>query len=109
MTGYGMPSSHAQFMGFLVAWSFGFVWFVMARQNETIRTAAMERVRKAREVVFLLGLVGVSALVCYSRSVPIGFIRSWLIRQDGIFSTTRSCRFLLVSPLACSSDLPGYS
>lgn len=69
MSGYGMPSSHAQFMGFLVAWSFGFVWFVMGKGSNVRRSGGMETVGKAREAVFLTGLLGVSGLVCYSRLV----------------------------------------
>lgn len=69
--GYGMPSSHSQAAGFLVAWGVGY-WLTLARR----RMSGPSRINgdsKARTIgqirrgIYLLGLITWSILVAYSR------------------------------------------
>lgn len=64
--GYGMPSSHSQAAGFLVAWGIGYV-LTHADRNEQVRSARAEMVRKWRTRVYVFGLLLWSVGVSYSR------------------------------------------
>jgi len=69
--GYGMPSSHSQAAGFLVAWGVGY-WLTASRRraNHWNRSAKDERAKllgKIRRGVYLLGLIAWSLSVAYSR------------------------------------------
>lgn len=69
--GYGMPSSHSQAAGFLVAWGIGY-WLTLPRRDAIVRTHAINDARaklagKVRRAVYLVGLVAWSLLVAYSR------------------------------------------
>lgn len=69
--GYGMPSSHSQAAGFLVAWGLGY-WLTLSRRGVVARTHAVNDARaklagKVRRVIYLVGLVTWSILVAYSR------------------------------------------
>jgi dolichyldiphosphatase len=69
--GYGMPSSHSQAAGFLVAWGVGY-WMTLGRRRLAVRTRAgksvgAKLVGKVRRTFYLLGLVAWSLLVAYSR------------------------------------------
>lgn len=57
---YGMPSSHAQFMGFFTVY---LILFICLRQKQTYRTSIAKLVRS----LLVLMLVFVNALVCISR------------------------------------------
>jgi dolichyldiphosphatase len=69
--GYGMPSSHSQAAGFLVAWGVGY-WLTLGQRrtgtltrvkgNETVKT-----VGQIRRSIYLTGLIVWSILVAYSR------------------------------------------
>lgn len=73
--GYGMPSSHAQAAGFLVAWGIGYTLGQKKRQEkETIYSGpttsshgGSDRVRRFRTSIYLFGLILWSLLVAYSR------------------------------------------
>lgn len=73
-TGYGMPSSHAQAGGYVLAWAVGY-YFSRGTRYPPIRgvsvPAGVERVRTVREAVWLAGVGLWSVLVAYSRFVPI--------------------------------------
>jgi dolichyldiphosphatase len=68
--GYGMPSSHSQAAGFLVAWGIGY-WLTLERRRTNIqRSKGSEGVRmvgQVRRSVYLFGLVSWSLSVAYSR------------------------------------------
>ena len=69
--GYGMPSSHSQAAGFLVAWGLGY-WLTLSERSPISRTHAVNHARAqlARQIrrgVYLSGLVTWSVLVAYSR------------------------------------------
>lgn len=69
--GYGMPSSHSQAAGFLVAWGVGY-WLTRGQR----RLAGPRRARgqemakmvgRVRRSIYLIGLITWSILVAYSR------------------------------------------
>jgi len=68
--GYGMPSSHSQAAGFLVAWGIGY-WLTLERRRANIQTPKRSEgarmVGQVRRSIYLLGLVIWSILVAYSR------------------------------------------
>ncbi|KAK8865659.1 hypothetical protein IAR55_000804 [Kwoniella newhampshirensis] len=68
-TGYGMPSSHSQAAGFLVAWGIGYA-FTLAKRSAG-RESAVEKkreiVRNWRNGIYVLGLLVWSLGVSYSR------------------------------------------
>jgi len=68
--GYGMPSSHSQAAGFLVAWGTGY-WFTLDRRRANIQTPkrsdGAKMVGQVRRSIYLFGLVTWSVLVAYSR------------------------------------------
>lgn len=74
--GYGMPSSHSQAAGFLVAWGVGFALTLNERRRltggkEQVKVdSGVEIVRKVRVGVYVFGLVLWSLLTAYSRYVP---------------------------------------
>lgn len=73
--GYGMPSSHAQAAGFLVAWGMGYALSMEKRRDMEARKTGravdtrpgVQTVRTVRTAVCLFGLVLWSLLVAYSR------------------------------------------
>jgi dolichyldiphosphatase len=67
--GYGMPSSHSQAAGFLVAWGIGF-WLTLDRRRANVtqkRSEAARMVGQVRRSIYLFGLVAWSLSVAYSR------------------------------------------
>jgi len=68
--GYGMPSSHSQAAGFLVAWGIGY-WLTLDRRRANIQRSKGNEggkfVEQARRGIFLIGLVTWSLSVAYSR------------------------------------------
>jgi dolichyldiphosphatase len=67
--GYGMPSSHSQAAGFLVAWGIGY-WLTLDRRANLQRSKGSEGVKvvgQVRRCIYLIGLVIWSLLVAYSR------------------------------------------
>jgi dolichyldiphosphatase len=74
--GYGMPSSHSQAAGFLLAWGVGYA-LTLDRRSGSQQTAgtkpegtastAVQTVRRARTGIFVFGLLLWSALTAYSR------------------------------------------
>jgi len=73
--GYGMPSSHSQAAGFLVAWGVGY-WMTLGQR----RLASPHRARgqemakmvgRVRRSIYLLGLITWSILVAYSRQAAM--------------------------------------
>ncbi|WVF70837.1 hypothetical protein IAT40_005631 [Kwoniella sp. CBS 6097] len=72
-TGYGMPSSHSQAAGFLVAWGVGYA-LTLAKRGSSGRAGAgagagarLQVVRKGRNGIYLFGLLVWSFGVSYSR------------------------------------------
>ncbi|WVQ85587.1 hypothetical protein IAT38_007753 [Cryptococcus sp. DSM 104549] len=107
-TGYGMPSSHAQAAGFLVAWGVGYA-LTLSKRGAREGGAAIEVVRRWRVRVYVLGLLVWSLGVSYSRyhlhyHSPIQIIAGYAAGL--IFGAL--C-FLLTEyiPLHHSSSLPG--
>ena len=78
--GYGMPSSHSQAAGFLLAWGAGYYLTLEQKRDSTRVTPSsngstktdvrVESVRRIRSGVYLFGLGLWSVLVAYSRYVP---------------------------------------
>ncbi|WWD18158.1 hypothetical protein CI109_102607 [Kwoniella shandongensis] len=69
-TGYGMPSSHSQAAGFLVAWGTGYALTLAkrgVRRNGGIVEMKKDVVRRWRNGIYVLGLVIWSLGVSYSR------------------------------------------
>ncbi|WWC96698.1 hypothetical protein V866_003570 [Kwoniella sp. B9012] len=67
-TGYGMPSSHSQAAGFLVAWGVGYSWTLASRgQREGSGNGRLGVVRRVRNGIYILGLIIWSMGVSYSR------------------------------------------
>lgn len=66
--GYGMPSSHSQAAGFLVAWGVGYA-LTMLRRYAGSMDGRLEVMRRWRTRVYVFGLVLWSLLVAYSRYV----------------------------------------
>ena len=68
--GYGMPSSHSQAAGFLVAWGIGY-WLTLERRRANIqRSKGSEGVKvigQFRRSIYLTGLITWSLSVAYSR------------------------------------------
>lgn len=64
--GYGMPSSHSQAAGFLVAWGIGYALTLEGR-SEQIKSVRAEMVRTWRTRVYVFGLLLWSVGVSYSR------------------------------------------
>jgi dolichyldiphosphatase len=68
--GYGMPSSHSQAAGFLVAWGIGY-WLTLERRRANAqRSKSSEEAKmvgQIRRCIYLIGLVTWSLLVAYSR------------------------------------------
>ncbi|ORY28594.1 hypothetical protein BCR39DRAFT_448415, partial [Naematelia encephala] len=68
--GWGMPSSHSQAAGFLVAWGIGYALTdsrrYMLRENEA-QAEVVRRIRAWRKRIYIFGLVLWSVLVAYSR------------------------------------------
>jgi dolichyldiphosphatase len=69
--GYGMPSSHSQAAGFLVAWGVGY-WLTLRQRRLAGSHRAREQekakmVGRVRRSVYILGLITWSLLVAYSR------------------------------------------
>jgi dolichyldiphosphatase len=69
--GYGMPSSHSQAAGFLVAWGVGY-WLTLGQRrlagpHRARGQEKAELVGRVRRSIYLLGLVTWSLLVAYSR------------------------------------------
>ena len=67
--GYGMPSSHAQAAGFLVAWGIGYSLTMQRRYRLEELQGRLAIVRRWRSRVYVFGLVLWSALVSYSRQL----------------------------------------
>ncbi|KAK4689896.1 dolichyldiphosphatase, partial [Tremellales sp. Uapishka_1] len=65
--GYGMPSSHSQFAGFLFAWGIGFVLTMDKRYQDVGKSSQVRAVRLWRTRIYLAGLGVWSLLVSYSR------------------------------------------
>ncbi|WVW80396.1 hypothetical protein I302_102377 [Kwoniella bestiolae CBS 10118] len=65
-TGYGMPSSHSQAAGFLVAWGIGYV-LTLASRGTSRDGGKLGMVRKIRNGIYVVGLILWSLAVCYSR------------------------------------------
>lgn len=71
--GYGMPSSHAQAAGFLVAWGVGYALTLDRRAaratpgSAVVVSPALRAVRQARTAIFVFGLLLWSVLTAYSR------------------------------------------
>ncbi|WVR05638.1 hypothetical protein IAU60_002660 [Kwoniella sp. DSM 27419] len=70
-TGYGMPSSHAQAAGFLVAWGAGYAMTLSRRRTSSSSgvagAARAQLIQRVRNGIYLLGLVVWSIGVSYSR------------------------------------------
>ncbi|WVQ97200.1 hypothetical protein IAU59_004310 [Kwoniella sp. CBS 9459] len=71
-TGYGMPSSHSQAAGFLVAWGVGYALTLAKRGGSGAGRAAgagarLAMIRKVRNGIYLFGLLVWSVGVSYSR------------------------------------------
>jgi dolichyldiphosphatase len=67
--GYGMPSSHSQAAGFLVAWGVGY-WLAQGKREERSGSRVQASVvRSAVRGVYVFGLVLWSLMVAYSRYV----------------------------------------
>jgi len=68
--GYGMPSSHSQAAGFLVAWGIGY-WLTLDRRRANLQrpkgNEGGEVVGQVRRGIYLFGLVTWSLSVAYSR------------------------------------------
>jgi dolichyldiphosphatase len=68
--GYGMPSSHSQAAGFLVAWGLGY-WLTLGNRRtgsqRTKETGIAKTVGQLRRGIYLFGLILWSILVAYSR------------------------------------------
>ncbi|WRT65926.1 uncharacterized protein IL334_002877 [Kwoniella shivajii] len=67
-TGYGMPSSHSQAAGFLVAWGIGYSLTLAKRGVASKHSEGrLVLVRKARNGIYVFGLIVWSIGVSYSR------------------------------------------
>ena len=80
--GYGMPSSHSQAAGFLVAWGVGYA-MTSSRRYGVESDEALKLVRKWRLRVYVFGLVLWSSLVAYSRCVQ-STVLSLSPKEDGM-------------------------
>ena len=75
--GYGMPSSHSQAAGFLVAWGVGFALtmkkreqvsaIIAGRPGKVEKSSTAETLKQVRTGVYVFGLVLWTLLTAYSR------------------------------------------
>ncbi|KDN51332.1 PAP2-domain-containing protein [Tilletiaria anomala UBC 951] len=63
--GYGMPSSHSQFVGFFAA--FFISHFLLHHPQKTKPATLINTMRRAEHVAVIIAIVLLSALTCYSR------------------------------------------
>ncbi|CAO1631515.1 unnamed protein product [Sympodiomycopsis kandeliae] len=63
--GYGMPSSHSQFLGFFCA--FFLAHFYLHHPNKAVPTTLVNTMRRFEHMCAMMGIVGITALTCYSR------------------------------------------